>query len=74
MADIAAAQGTLSLTAHEANLLAMIASGDTATEIANKLDRSHETMRSHQKTIRHKLGARTMAHAVAIGFREGFLV
>ena len=56
----------LGLTPREAQILALVAQGKTAPEIAEELERSVETVRDAQKRIRGKLGARTNAHAVAL--------
>jgi DNA-binding CsgD family transcriptional regulator len=43
-------------------------------EIADLDGRSLETVKSQAKFVRQKLGAKTRANAVAIGFREGILL
>lgn len=60
---------TLELTAHEQRVLEMVSEGCSAGEIAGRLGKSRHTVISYQKQIRRKLGARTLAHAVAISLR-----
>jgi len=60
----------IGLTAHEARILALTAEGNTAPEIGRAIERSPETVRTAQKQIRRKLGARTNAHAVALSLRQ----
>jgi DNA-binding CsgD family transcriptional regulator len=43
-------------------------------EIADRDGWKLETVKSQAKHVRQKLGARTRANAVAIGFREGILL
>lgn len=45
------------LTEHERRLVKLIAAGDTNTAIAHELGISYETVKSHIKRIRSKLGA-----------------
>ena len=61
---------TLELTAHEQRVLWMVADGMSGSEIADTLHRSRHTVVAYQKQIRRKLGARNMAHAVAIMMRK----
>lgn len=58
------------LTATELRVLTLAAEGLTSLEIAFEARRPYETIRSQRKLVLLKLGARSMAHAVAIGFRE----
>lgn len=61
------------LSSREKDVLALIANGYTAREIADLMHLSHWTIGSHQARIRMKLGARNMAHAVAIGLLAGHI-
>ena len=54
------------LTPTEARVLRRIAMGDTQVEVAQRLDKSLETVRKQTKMARARLKARTNAHAVAI--------
>lgn len=56
----------LTLTPNEQRILGLIAEGNTGPQIAAMLGRSPETIKSTEKRIRRKLGARTNAHAVAL--------
>lgn len=59
----------LDLTARERQVVALMADGLTASEIAVRLQRASSTIVSMEKQIRRKLGARNNAHAVAISLR-----
>jgi len=54
------------LTAMELEVLRGAAVGETAGETANRLGKSHETVRSQRRTALKRLGARSIAHAVFI--------
>jgi DNA-binding NarL/FixJ family response regulator len=64
---------SLNLTPHERRILGMVARGLTAPEIAGELQRAPGTIKDQEKKIRHKLGARSNAHAVAVALTEGIL-
>lgn len=64
---------SLSLTAHERRLLAGLAEGRTARELADAAHVSFESVKSETKQIRRKLGARNTTHAVVIAMRDGLL-
>ena len=61
------------LTEREAEVLALLADGLNGPEIANRLGISPETVKSHAGNLKLRLGARTLAHAVSIGYRRGLL-
>lgn len=61
------------LTSRELEVLEHVADGLTADQIGRQLHLSRETVRSHLKALRHKLGAADRAHAVAKAFRAGVL-
>ena len=61
------------MTPRELAVLARIAEGDQNNEIANVLVISPETVKSHVRNILLKLQARSRAHAVAIGLRQGLI-
>jgi DNA-binding CsgD family transcriptional regulator len=61
------------LTTRELQVLRMLAEGATSSAIASRLALSHATVRTHVEHIRTKLGAKTRAGLVALGFRLGFL-
>ena len=54
-------------------ILALLAEGMTAHEIAGRLHLSYFTVRTHITCLREVLGARNRVHAVAIGYRTGLL-
>lgn len=60
----------LELTENERRILCLAAHGATVTEIATKTRRSSETIKSAEKAIREKLGARNTTNAVAIAIDE----
>jgi DNA-binding CsgD family transcriptional regulator len=61
------------LTRREMEVLLLTADGLNYVEIAPRLFLSPETVRSHTKTLRRKLQAKTMAQAVAVAFRRGMI-
>ena len=61
-------------TARERQILGMLASGDTDTQIAAKLELSPATVQTHVRNAKAKLGARTRAQAVAMAVRRGLIV
>ncbi len=61
------------LTARELELLTLLAEGLTGAQIAEALVISTQTVRTHIKNLRGKLGAPTAASAVAIAMRRGLI-
>ena len=61
----------MTLTPHEQRILGMVADGWTVKQIAQRLGRSTETIKSQNDSIREKLGARNSCHAVSIAIRAG---
>ena len=61
------------LSPRERQILALIADGYPNAEIAHGLGLSQETIKTHVRHLLFKLVARGRAHAVTIGFRQGFL-
>ena len=57
-------------TQRELSVLKIASEGRTADEIARALGLGMETVRSHLKKARTKLGARNSAHAVAEAMRQ----
>jgi DNA-binding CsgD family transcriptional regulator len=53
--------------------LSLTAAGMNGPETAEVMEISHETVRSHLKQARQRLGACTLAHAVAIALHEGII-
>lgn len=60
-------------TTRERQILGMLASGDTDTQIAGKLALSPATVQTHVRNAKAKLGARTRAQAVAMAIRRGLI-
>ena len=60
-------------TSRERQILAMLAAGDTDTQIAHKLELSPATVQTHVRNAKAKLGARTRAQAVAMALRGGLI-
>jgi len=63
----------VNLSRREVEVLHLISDGLANREIAGRLFLSEETVKSHVKALLEKLGARTRAHAVAIGIRAGLV-
>jgi two-component system response regulator DesR len=61
------------LAPRELEVLRWAARGASARETASRLGRGAETITSQRKRVIGKLGARNMAHAIAIAFRRGLL-
>jgi DNA-binding NarL/FixJ family response regulator len=61
------------LTGREQEVLGLLADGLTPAEVADDLTISRRTVGTHIEHIYAKLGARTRAHAVGIGFRSGLI-
>lgn len=64
--------GASPLTAREANVLRLIASGQSNKRIASALEVSPETVKSHIKSIFAKLGVDNRMQAVTSGRRQGY--
>ena len=61
------------LTERELEVFRLIAVGKQNREIAEELLIGLETVKTHVRHVLDRLGAKTRAHAVAIGFRTGLL-
>lgn len=61
------------LTAREREVLALLASGATNAQLADRLTVAESTVKSHVKHILHKLGAGNRAAAIACYLRESRL-
>ena len=61
------------LTPAQHRVLKLMAEGNTDNEIARSLVLAELTIRTHAKNISERLGAHSRAHAVALGFRLGWL-
>jgi len=61
------------LTRKEIQVLQLVADGHSNATMADKLDASDSTVRTHLRSINAKLGARSRAEAVVIGRRLGVI-
>lgn len=59
------------LTHRERQVMTLLALGETASAIAERLGISKETVRNHTRNARDKLGAKTRAQAIALALRAG---
>lgn len=62
------------LSQRESEVLLLLANGLTGGEIGKRLFISPQTVRVHARRLMQKLGAKTRAEAVAIGFRQTLLL
>jgi DNA-binding NarL/FixJ family response regulator len=62
------------LTAREAQILALLAEGLVNKQIATRLGISRHTVKTHLAALFHKLGVSTRAEAVAAGARAGVIL
>ena len=69
----AGADGAPSLTDRELQVLQGMSRGRSNGEIGEELFLSEDTIKTHARRLFKKLGARDRAHAVAVGFRYGFV-
>jgi PAS domain S-box-containing protein len=61
------------LTDREKEVLTLLALGETNATIADQLHLSPETVRSHTRSARLRLGARSRSHAIALALQSGQL-
>jgi DNA-binding NarL/FixJ family response regulator len=61
------------LTPREIEVLEQVAAGNSNKAIADRLEISEDTVKSHIRSILSKLGANDRTHAVTIALRRGFL-
>lgn len=72
-AELARGQRRPRLSEHQRLTLALLANGRSLDEIAAALGVGTETVRSHIKTARRRLGARTASEAVAHALRDNLI-
>ena len=60
-------------TAREREVLALLATGATDSEIADLLGLASATVQTHVRNAKTKLGARTRAQAVALAVAQGLI-
>jgi PAS domain S-box-containing protein len=65
--------GQARLTDREREVLTMLALGESNATIAKKLHLSSETVRSHTRSARLRLGAKSRSHAIALALDSGQL-
>lgn len=63
----------IELTGRETEVLSVYADEGSYEATAQRLFLSRETVKSHLKTVRQKLGAVNTTNAVAIGIRKGLI-
>ena len=61
------------LTQRESQVLVGLSQGESTRGIAESLYLGEETVRSHLKSLYHKLGVSDRGAAVALAFRQGIL-
>ena len=66
-------EGDRTLSARQREILQMLADGMQTDKVAEQLELSTETVRTHTKRILAKLEASTRTQAVAIGIRHGLI-
>ncbi len=63
-----------SLTRREQEIARLVAMGETGPEIADRLQISHATVRTHVRNAMEKTGARSRAHLVAKALGDGLVL
>lgn len=71
--DIFRVRGSLDLSPIQQRILELLAEGKNRDEMAQELGIHFETLRTYQKKLYRRLGAKNGPHAIAIGFRKGYL-
>jgi len=71
--EMAEYSGGESLTPREIEVLELVAAGNANKIIADRLEITEDTVKSHIRSILEKLGANDRTHAVTIALRRGFL-
>jgi PAS domain S-box-containing protein len=66
--------GRSALSNREREIVRLVARGDTSPEIADQLQISHHTVRTHLRNSMTKVGARSRAHLVAKALGEGLVL
>ena len=63
----------VNVTQRELQVLGCLARGMRSPQVAEELGISVETVKTHLRLVRPKLGARNSTHAVAIAWRAGMI-
>jgi DNA-binding NarL/FixJ family response regulator len=71
--EMAEHSGDDSLTPREIEVLELVAAGNSNKIVADRLDITEDTVKSHIRSILSKLRANDRTHAVTIALRRGFL-
>jgi DNA-binding NarL/FixJ family response regulator len=71
--EMAEHSGADFLTPREIEVLELVAAGNSNKIVADRLEISEDTVKSHIRSILDKLGANDRTHAVTIALRRGFL-
>jgi DNA-binding NarL/FixJ family response regulator len=71
--ELAEHAGDDALTPREIEVLECVSSGHSNKGVADRLDISEDTVKTHMRNILSKLGASDRTHAVTIALRRGFL-
>jgi DNA-binding CsgD family transcriptional regulator len=66
-----AADGSDAITEREGEVLRLLALGYNGPEIAERLVVTVDTVRTHIRRLKAKLGARTLPHLIALAIRDG---
>jgi DNA-binding NarL/FixJ family response regulator len=66
-------RGRPALTRRQRQILQLYSDGESTAKVARRLGLSAETVRTHNKAILSRLGARDRAHAVAIALRTALI-
>jgi len=62
------------ITSRERQVLERISKGESSPEIAEALEVSIETIKSHRKSLLMKLKAKNTAHLIRVAFESGILI
>ena len=72
-APVEPAEGPASLSRRQREIVQFVALGHSGPEIADELQIAHETVRTHVRAAKERLGARSRAHLVARALAEGHI-
>ncbi len=70
---VAAAGELIAITPRQRQVLQLFADGLSTDEVAERLELSRETVRTHARATLPRLGARDRAHAIAIALRGSLI-